>query len=170
MRARSFEDVLNTDHHSNLTVAPGADPSILFTSNASCILTPETTQGPYWVQGELIRKNIVNEETGVPLALDIQVVDVNTCEPVPQIFTEIWHCNSTGVYGGVVQGGNGNSDDLTNINNTMLRGVQLSDESGVVEFETLFPGHCECTSNLRHTQVHITDSLQIPAAQPTSMS
>ena len=144
LTARSFDEVLNTDHHSNLTVTPEtADPAILFTGNASCTLTPETTEGPYWVSGELIRENIVEEQEGVPLTLDIQVIDVNTCEPVPQAYTEIWHCNSTGVYSGVMAGGNGNEADESNLDNTALRGIQLTDNDGVVAFETLFPGHCE---------------------------
>ena len=159
---------MNTDHHSNLTVTPGtASPDILFTGNASCTLTPETTEGPYWVAGELVRENIVEDQAGVPLTLDIQVVDVNTCEVVPQAYTEIWHCNSTGVYGGVVQGGNGNQADLSNINNTMLRGVQLTDDDGVVAFETLFPGHCKC---LQGFQRYVPNSVQILAAPHTSTS
>lgn len=145
LKARSFDDVLGTDHHSNLTVTPEtASPDILFTGNASCKLTPETTEGPYWVAGELIRENIVEDQAGVPLTLDIQVVDVNTCEVVPQAYTEIWSCNSTGVYGGVSARGNGNQADLSNLNNTMLRGIQLTDDDGVVAFDTLFPGHCKC--------------------------
>ncbi|KAJ4292346.1 hypothetical protein N0V90_009007 [Kalmusia sp. IMI 367209] len=155
LRARSFEDVLNTDHHSNLTVTPETDPSELFTGNNSCILTPETTEGPYWVSGELIRENVVEDQAGVPLTLDIQVIDVETCEPVPQAFTEIWHCNSTGVYGGVIAGGNGNSADETNIDNTFLRGLQQTDDDGVVAFETLFPGHYTGRTTHIHVLTHL---------------
>jgi protocatechuate 3,4-dioxygenase beta subunit len=117
------------------------DPSVLFSGNNSCILTPETTEGPYWVEGEVVRSNVTEDQEGVPLHLDIQLIDVNTCEPVPQAYLEIWHCNATGVYGGVVNDGNGNTNDLTNIDKTFLRGIQESDESGVVEFDTIFPGH-----------------------------
>lgn len=120
-----------------------ADPAVLFAGNNSCILVPETTQGPYWVSGELVREDITEEQEGVPLTLDIQIIDVNTCEPVPQAYLEIWHCNSTGVYSGVVASGNGNNNDSTNLDATFLRGVQQSDESGVVSFDTLVPGHCE---------------------------
>jgi protocatechuate 3,4-dioxygenase beta subunit len=38
----------------------------------------------------------------VPLTLNIQLIDVKTCEPVPRIYLEAWHCNATGVYSGVV--------------------------------------------------------------------
>ena len=88
-----------------------------------------------------IRRTLEDEE-GVPLTLDIQMVDVNTCEPIPQTYLEFWSCNSTGVYGGVVNAGNGDVNDLSNLDNTALRGVQKTDEDGVMGFDTLFPGHC----------------------------
>jgi len=49
--------------------------------------------------------------------------------------------NSTGVYGGVIGYGNGNEGDLSNLNNTFLRGLQATDPDRVAQFETLFPGH-----------------------------
>lgn len=30
---------------------------------------------------------------GVPLLLDLQFVDVNTCLPVPNAMIDVWHCN-----------------------------------------------------------------------------
>lgn len=142
LQARDLDDVINIDHHSNLTgITPDSSASTLFSGNNSCVLSPETTEGPYWVQGELVRKNVTDGQQGVPLTLDIQIIDVNTCEPVPEVFLEIWHCNSTGVYGGVVANGNGNSNDASNLNKTFLRGLQKSDQDGVVSFDTTFPGH-----------------------------
>lgn len=47
------------------------------------------------VTGELIRKNIVDGQAGVPLYLDVQMIDTNTCEPVSDIYLDFWHCNST---------------------------------------------------------------------------
>ena len=93
------------------------------------------------ISRRLVRENITEGERGVSLTLDIQIIDVNTCEPVPKVFLEMWHCNSTGVYSGVIANGNGDSSDSTNINNTFLRGIQQSDSDGVVVMETLFPGH-----------------------------
>ena len=142
LRARDLDSVLATDHASNLTgITASTDPSLLFTGNNSCILTPEVTQGPYWVQGELIRHDVTEDQEGVPLHLDIQLIDVNTCEPVPKVYLELWHCNSTGVYSGVVANGNGDSSDESNLDTTFLRGIAQADASGVVQFDTLFPGH-----------------------------
>lgn len=73
--------------------------------------------------------------------------DYNTCEPVEGAYVEIWHCNSTGVYSGIVANGNGDSSDTTNLNKTFLRGVSVTDAEGVVTFDTLFPGHYLSRSN-----------------------
>ena len=40
--------------------------------------------------GEAVRPQIVDGEKGVPLHLDFQVVDVNTCQPVKDILLEMW--------------------------------------------------------------------------------
>jgi hypothetical protein len=142
LRARDLDSVINIDHKSNMTgITTDSDSSILFSGNNSCVLSPEVAQGPYWVQGELVRANVTDGQEGIPLTLDIQIIDVKTCEPVPEAFMEIWHCNSTGVYSGVVANGNGNQNDTTNLDNTFNRGIQKSDEDGVVTFETNFPGH-----------------------------
>lgn len=42
------------------------------------------------VAGEFVRQDIVDEQAGVPLAVDVQVVDVETCEPIPDAYLEIW--------------------------------------------------------------------------------
>ncbi|KAH6633643.1 extracellular dioxygenase [Boeremia exigua] len=148
---RTFEDVLNTDHHSNASVTPDSPDDVIFSGNASCILQPETTEGPYWVSGEYVRKDITDGNPGVPLIYDVQLIDVNTCEPVPQVALESWHCNSTGVYGGVINPSNGNPADVSNLNNTMFRGIQFSNENGIMQFDTIFPGHYTG----RTTHIHI---------------
>lgn len=102
----------------------------------------------------MIREDVTEDQEGVPLHLDIQVIDVNTCEPVPSVYIELWHCNSTGVYSGVVASGNGDSSDETNLDNTFLRGINQADESGVVQFDTLFPGHYTGRATHIHVMTH----------------
>lgn len=79
----------------------------IFGSNNTCALVPETTVGPYYVTGELIRQDITEGQAGAPLHLDFQFVDINTCEPVSNLITDVWHCNSTGSYAGVSSEGEG---------------------------------------------------------------
>lgn len=99
LKKRSLESVLATDHNATeLGYTTETEASTLFTSNASCILTPDVTQGPYYVGGEYIREDIIDGQEGIEMELDYQVIDINTCEPVPEVYLEMWHCNSTGVY------------------------------------------------------------------------
>ncbi|PLB39062.1 intradiol ring-cleavage dioxygenase [Aspergillus candidus] len=141
----------HSPHHSDLDVDQTVDPSELFKSGGTCILGPDVTEGPYYVSGELIRTDVSEEQAGVPLFLDIQLVDTKTCEPVPEAYIEIWHCNATGVYSGVVANGNGDPESESNLDATFLRGIQQTSAEGVVQFETIFPGHYTG----RTTHVHV---------------
>lgn len=52
------------------------------------------------VDGEYVRQDLRESQEGVPVYLDLQLVDVNTCEPVSDVYIDIWGCNATGVYAG----------------------------------------------------------------------
>ncbi|KAI0318293.1 Intradiol ring-cleavage dioxygenase, partial [Amylostereum chailletii] len=93
------------------------------------------------VNGEFVRYDIREDQAGVNLYVDVQLIDVTTCEPVPNVFIDFWHANSTGVYAGVVANGNGNINQTNNWNTTFLRGIQETNEDGVAQILTTFPGH-----------------------------
>lgn len=105
---------------------------------------PETTIGPYWVSGELIREDITDDEPGIPIHVDIQFVDVSSCEGVSDLLVDMWHCNATGVYSGVSATGQGGLDT------TFLRGIQQSDSDGVIQFDSIYPGHYTGRTNHIH--------------------
>ncbi|KAG9657804.1 aromatic compound dioxygenase, partial [Aureobasidium melanogenum] len=152
---RDAASALNTTHLSNDTsINMDVTEEYLF-GNGSCILVPEVTQGPYYVEGEYIRKNITEDQEGVPLTIDIQVIDVNTCEPVPDVYIDYWHCNATGQYSGIVASGNGDSSDTANVNTTFLRGIAETDTEGVATFESIIPGHYTSEFCSRANHVHI---------------
>ncbi|KAF7555190.1 hypothetical protein G7Z17_g2355 [Cylindrodendrum hubeiense] len=157
---RDLDTVLNTSHNeTDQGYTLNTDPETLFSGYNSCILTPEVTQGPYYVSGEYVRENLIEEQEGLDIILDYQVIDIDTCETVPNVYLEMWHCNSTGVYSGVVAGGNGDSSDQSNIDNTWLRGIQLTDEDGVAQFESLFPGHYTSRATHIHIMAHTNATL-----------
>lgn len=142
LTARDVNSSLATDHHSNLAGIELTTPQdSLFGDTSSCLLTAEVTEGPYYVTGEAIRANMSESEPGIDLVLDVQVIDVNTCEPLTNQYVDFWHCNSTGVYQGINANGNGDASDLANINRTALRGIQPTDDEGVVQMATKFPGY-----------------------------
>jgi len=131
----------------------------IFSANTSCILTPENTAGPYYVTGEQIRKNVTESQEGIPLYLEVQYLDITTCLPVPEVYVDIWNCNATGVYGGINVTGNVADGGY---NSTFLRGIQATDDDGVVSFETIFPGHYAGraihTHLLSHTNVTVNSN------------
>jgi protocatechuate 3,4-dioxygenase beta subunit len=96
---------------------------------ASCLLQRETTEGPYYLDLNLVRRNIKGGRPGTPLTLRFKVVDASTCRPMRNATVEIWHADASGTYSGVA----GNSG-------TFLRGIQRSDSGGNVRFESIVPG------------------------------
>lgn len=123
---------------------PSTSPDIIFAGNASCALVAETTIGPYFVSGELMRTNVTEGQKGVPLHLDIQFISTSTCSPVKDMVIDVWHSNATGVYSGVSATGQGG------LGSNFCRGVQVTDADGVVEFDTVFPGHYAGRANHVH--------------------
>ncbi|KAK0652630.1 Intradiol ring-cleavage dioxygenase, partial [Cercophora newfieldiana] len=129
--------------------------SDLFASNTTCVLVPETVIGPYYVAGELLRTDITDAQSGIPVHLDIQFVDLSTCAGIPSLLIDIWHANASGIYSGVAATGQGGLDS------THGRGVQETDSEGVVQFDTLFPGHY--TGRATHIHVMATaDATVLP--------
>ncbi|KAK5655380.1 hypothetical protein OQA88_5650 [Cercophora sp. LCS_1] len=122
--------------------------SEIFGANSTCILTPDNIIGPYFVHGEQIRSSIAEGHRGVPLHLEISFININTCKATPNLLIDIWQCNATGVYSGVSAAGQ------AGLKTTFLRGVQQTDKEGVVEFDTIFPGHYQGRASHIHVSVH----------------
>ena len=95
-----------------------------------CVLMPELTEGPYYLDLDLVRRDITEGRPGLPLDLRVDVVDADACEPIEGAAVDIWHCDAGGVYSGV-EGAEGEA---------FCRGVQLTDAEGAAAFRTVFPG------------------------------
>lgn len=115
------------------------------TSVAGCVVSPEQTAGPYFVDEKLNRSDIRTDPSdnsvrpGVPLRLSLGVYRVahNSCAPLPGATVDIWHCDALGAYSDVL-------DDPGEFADTrgkkFLRGYQVTDAAGRVEFQTIYPG------------------------------
>lgn len=117
-------------------------PDATATALPSCVVRPALTEGPYFVDDQLNRSDIRIEPSdnsvkeGALLRLIFHVSDVsqNTCAPLEGAQIDVWHCDAAGVYSGVSDPGFDTSGQK------WLRGYQITDESGMAEFITIYPG------------------------------
>src|SRR5262245_35177367 len=80
--------------------AEGAGPAGVAAGAVSCVLTPELTEGPYYISGEAFRRDVTEGKPGAALLLRTTVVSASTCKPIKNAVVEIWHADATGVYSG----------------------------------------------------------------------
>ena len=133
---------------------------------ASCAVIPEETAGPFPGDGSngpniLAQSGIVRQDIrssfgsstttakGVPLTIKLTIQDVaNNCAPMTAAAVYVWHCDQAGNYSLYSQAASAEN---------YLRGVQATDGSGVVTFQSIFPAcysgrwphiHFEVYSNL----------------------
>lgn len=111
-------------------------------STPGCVISPEQTEGPYFVDEKLNRSDIRYEPTdgsmkiGVPLQLILHVSQIgsNGCIPLAGAMVDVWHCDALGVYSDVTD------TSFNTVGKKFLRGYQLTDAKGNVQFTTIYPG------------------------------
>ena len=108
----------------------------------SCVVRPQQTEGPYFVDEKLNRSDIRSDPSdgsvkqGVPLRLVFHVsqIDGRSCTPLTGAAMDIWHCDALGVYSDVTD------PSFSTVGKKFLRGYQVTDANGTVEFVTIYPG------------------------------
>ncbi len=127
--------------------AEGGDgPTAVSTGLVSCVLTPELTEGPYYIAGEKVRRNITDGHPGTPLALRLTVVDASTCRPIRGAAVDVWHADASGVYSGFGAGAS---------SRTFMRGIQPTNAAGLASFVTVYPGWYTGRTVHIHVKVHV---------------
>ncbi len=119
--------------------AIGADP-VLAQGQKSCVLTADAGEGPFYLDPKLIRSDITSGMPGAPLQLALEVVRAGDCSILPNARVDIWHADAIGLYSGYAkQGGVGGVSPQSAVGATYLRGTQVTDAQGNVQFRTIFP-------------------------------
>ncbi len=111
----------------------------------SCIVRPEQTEGPYFVDERLNRSDLRSDPTngllspGTPLALTLLISrrDSGGCAPLVGAQVDLWHCDASGIYSDV------RDPQFTTVGHKFLRGYQLTDDRGAARFLTIYPGWYE---------------------------
>jgi len=146
-----------------------------------CRLTAEQEEGPFYIKGEPLRSNLVEDREGIPLVLRVQLFDMQHCTPLKNASLEIWSCDASGEYSGYdglhmgpPPEGMGPPPGMPphdhngpppgppphhtpDNEKTFLRGRQVSDEQGHVEFTTIYPGCYEGRVNHVHLKVRLAE-------------
>jgi len=116
------------------------------TGAAQCVLTPELTEGPYYIAGEKVRRDIRDGHPGTLLTLRLTVLDAATCRPIKGAAVDIWHADAAGNYSGFGAGAG---------SRTFMRGIQRTDKNGVAIFTTVYPGWYQGRAVHIHVKVHV---------------
>jgi hypothetical protein len=94
------------------------------------------------------RQDVRENKTGIQLNQKLKIIGLNNCLPMQNLRVNIWHCDKDGLYSGY-----GNQQGLT-----YLRGYQMTDANGEVEFITIFPGWYNGRICHIHFQVYVSSS------------
>jgi protocatechuate 3,4-dioxygenase beta subunit len=121
-----------------ITQAVATELSATSTAIPACVVRPELTEGPYFVDEMLNRSDVrsdpsdgsVSEGALLNLAFNVTQIGTNGCVPLEGAQVDIWHCDAYGVY----------SDVDGTAGKTFLRGYQVTDANGLAQFVTIYPG------------------------------
>lgn len=111
----------------------------------SCVVRPEQTEGPYFVDEKLNRTDIRVDPSdrsvrpGVPLQLQFSVSRISDgrCDALSAAIVDVWHCDASGIYSDV------RDPRFDTRGKKFLRGYQLTDAKGTAQFNTIYPGWYE---------------------------
>ena len=143
---------------------------------ATCLLTPAMTEGPFYIDQALVRRDIRDGRPGQLLRLRLVVVDTDRgCAPVAGALASSWHCDAGGSYSGYDQrsmppppaGGPGPGPEqgpgpdgggmpaVPASASRFLRGVQPTGPDGATQFLTIYPGWYAPRAVHIHLKIHL---------------
>jgi len=122
----------------------------------ACVVRPEVTEGPYYVDEDLERTDIrsdpstgeVKEGALLTLTFNVSQISNGGCTPLEGAKVEIWHCDAAGVYSDVSDPG------FDTTGQRFLRGYQVTDANGQSTFITIYPGWYSSRAVHIHFKIH----------------
>jgi protocatechuate 3,4-dioxygenase beta subunit len=110
-----------------------------FGKHFSCVHTSELTEGPFYYESSLPRRAIAEKLPGAPLRLGVTLgglAATGGCFPLAGAVVDVWQTSPTGLYSNVGL----DLQPVDTTGQTFLRGHQVTDANGYVEFDTIIPG------------------------------
>ena len=107
--------------------------------NCDVVAFPQFQAGPFYLNTGDVRRDVTEGLVGAPMVIALRLIDAATCAPLTDMAVDIWSAGPDGAYSGVdnalvVDGAPDTRGE------TFMRGRQITDSDGRVEFQTLFPG------------------------------
>jgi protocatechuate 3,4-dioxygenase beta subunit len=124
-----------------------------------CVLTPEVTEGPYYIAASQMRQDITDGKTGAPMEMVIQVVNAKTCAPISSAMVDVWHADAEGLYSAYP--GQGDSRSVDTSSERFLRGIQTTDSTGTATFKSIYPGWYRGRTTHVHFKIHFNNNTQV---------
>ncbi len=118
--------------------------SYSFEDSNVCNLAATAVDGPFYLPTSPPRSDIRDQQIGQLLKLKLKFVDASTCQPISGAAVHIWHANALGQYSGYPS----HNPDIIKLtpghepaenNDQFLRGYQITDANGRVDFLTISP-------------------------------
>ena len=145
--------------------AAGTATGASTTTVPACVVVPELTEGPFFIDEVLDRSDIRSDPSdnsvadGDQLDITVNVSRVGgdgSCAPLANAQVDVWQCDALGVYSGVedIAGQFDTSDQQ------FLRGYQRTDSSGQAAFTTIYPGWYMGRATHVHFKVRTDDGYE----------
>jgi protocatechuate 3,4-dioxygenase beta subunit len=157
-----------------------AAPAAAATKAGTVAVTPTMTEGPYWID-ELLRRFDVRAssgssttQSGIPLAVKINVLDAATGGAINGAHVDIWHANAYGLYSDE----GGQPGGTSTVGQNYLRGYQVTGVDagalaapvdGQVNFATIWPGWYQGRAIHIHVRVRTYDGSAVATNYTTQI-
>jgi protocatechuate 3,4-dioxygenase beta subunit len=135
------------------------------TTLPSCVVVPELTEGPYFVDEMLNRSDIRSDPSGgnvvegdqLDLTVNVsQVGGDGSCTPLANAQVDVWHCDALGVYSDVTD----TVEGFNTVGQKFLRGYQDTDADGQATFSTIYPGWYQGRATHIHFKIRTDDGYE----------
>jgi protocatechuate 3,4-dioxygenase beta subunit len=110
-----------------------------FFAGFTCVQATEMTEGPFYYESSLERRAIAEKLPGERLRLGLTLGGLQApdrCFPLSGAVVDVWHTSAAGLYSNVGL----DLQPVDTTGQTFLRGHQITDNKGYVEFDTIVPG------------------------------
>src|SRR5688572_31254512 len=86
-----------------LLVAGSACAASLVLPNAlaqtgSCVVTPDSGEGPFYFDPSLMRSDVTSGRMGAPLDVAVQITRLRNCAPFAGVRFDLWQADALGLY------------------------------------------------------------------------